>query len=226
MKKVCLLGTSNTLKEAPFNEDMEFWALNDMYSVVPIERITRWFEMHNMGFLRNYRSRGTSAPHLPQLAKLTIPVYMQQYNDEVPTSIEYPLDDIMKHYGKRYFNSSIDYMLAMAIYEGYEEIHIYGVNMAFQEEYQEQRPSCEYWLGRAEGKGIKIVLPKGCDILKSYYIYGYEEAQKNDLRDKAESKIAELSKQAAEFQKNYYLSLGAKDTWEFVLKNLWEAQND
>ena len=214
MKRLCILGTAQTLKEAPINEDYEFWALNDMYKVVPVERISRWFEIHKCDTVE------TKTQHIQVLSQLSIPIYMQEQHPEIPTSVKYPLETLIEHFGRRFFNSTIDYMIALAIYEGYQDISIYGVHMSYMEEYGEQRPSCLYWLGVAEGKGIKIHIPDDSDLLKSYWLYGYEDKKRKDLEVKGNARLKELERQAAEFQKNYYLSLGAKDTWEFILKEL------
>jgi len=214
MKRLCILGTAQTLKEAPINEDYEFWALNDMYKVVPVERISRWFEIHKCDTVE------TKTQHIQVLSQLSIPIYMQEQHPEIPTSVKYPLETLIEHFGRRFFNSTIDYMIALAIYEGYQDISIYGVHMSYMEEYGEQRPSCLYWLGVAEGKGIKIHIPDDSDLLKSYWLYGYEDKKRKDLEIKGNARLKELERQAAEFQKNYYLSLGAKDTWEFILKEL------
>lgn len=58
--------------------------------------------------------------------------------------------------GSRYFptfGSTISYMLAQAVYEKVDEIALYGVGMC--DEYEGQRPSAFYWLGVANGLGIK-----------------------------------------------------------------------
>jgi len=51
------------------------------------------------------------------------------------------------------FGSTISYMLAQAIHENADEIALYGVGMC--QEYEGQRPSAFYWLGVANGLGIK-----------------------------------------------------------------------
>ncbi len=220
-KKVCLLGTSNTLSQAPLSDtSFEHWALNDMYAVIPMANITRWFEIHGREFLNVYRARGTSQNHIDALRALTVPIYMQEQHADIPSSVKYPLEEMIAHFGRQYFKSTLDYMMALALYEGFKEIHLYGVNMADNLEYVHQRPSMEYWIGRAEGMGVKVVLPEGCDLLKGYFLYGYDEKRESDLLVKARAKSAELAKNAAEFQKNYYLSLGAKDTWDFILREL------
>lgn len=216
-----MLGTSNTLKEAPFGDkSFEFWALNDMYAMIPTDNITRWFDIHLRHRIDVYHARVSGKNHIEELKALTIPIYMQEQHDDIPTSVKYPLEEMIKHFGRDYFQSTLDFMIALALHEGFNEIHIYGVNMAVNEEYAYQRPSMTYWLGRAEGMGVKIVLPEGCDILKQYFRYGYEEQKERDLLIKARAKSAELDRQAKEFMKNYYLATGAKDTWDFILREL------
>ena len=46
--------------------------------------------------------------------------------------------------------------------------------MSTREEYTEQRPCCEYWLGKMEGAGMDISLSPGGAILGSKGLYGYE----------------------------------------------------
>jgi len=219
-KKVCLLGTASTLKEAPYSDNsMEFWALGDMFGIVPMDKISRWFEIHSREENERHLVRCINKPHIEALKGLKIPVYMQEYYKDIPASVPYPLADMADKY-RNLFCSTVDYMMALAIDEKYDEVHIYGVNMATNGEYASQRPSLYYWLGQAEGRGIKVVLPEGCDLLKGYFRYGYDEVKENDLLVKARTKSAELDLQSKEFMKNYYLSLGAKDTWDFILREM------
>ena len=105
----------------------------------------------------------------------------------------YPLDEIIEFFGTDFFTNTIDYMLALAIYEGATEINIYGVAMSTSVEYQYQRPGLHFWIGYAMGKGIKVrVKGKDCTLLRAdlgrYEImrpqngllYGYEIPQRID----------------------------------------------
>ena len=47
-----------------------------------------------------------------------------------------------------------------------DEIGLWGVDMKAEDEYAYQRPNIEYWLGIAEGKGIKVHIPEASPILK------------------------------------------------------------
>jgi hypothetical protein len=42
-------------------------------------------------------------------------------------------------------------------------------------EYGTQRPSCEYFVGVAQGRGIKVHLPPECELLKTDFLYGYDQ---------------------------------------------------
>lgn len=44
-------------------------------------------------------------------------------------------------------------------------------------EYGPQRPSCEFFLGIAAGLGIKITIPEQADLLKTRFLYGFEERE-------------------------------------------------
>ena len=128
LKKVAIVGFSNHKTEAPYNDPtFEIWGLNDLHESIP--RWNRWFEMHSDKQIKDYCSRKQGVPYLEGLAKLGVPVYMQKVRPEVPTSVEYPIERMKAQFGD-YFTNSISYMLAMAIDEGYQVIHVYGVDMA------------------------------------------------------------------------------------------------
>lgn len=76
-----------------------------------------------------------------------------------------------------YFTNSFSYMLAMAIMEKFDEIEIYGLctKMETFREYYVHRISTEYLLGYAECKGIKVTVGHRSDLLKTTYLYGYQE---------------------------------------------------
>jgi len=214
MKKVCLLGTSPTLSEAPLDDDtIEKWALNNMYNVVPVEKISRWFQIHSEESVRD-------VPDWEKYKGITVPIYMQEHYDEIPTSIKYPLDEMTKLFGYKLFRSTLDFMMALAIAEEYDVIYLYGVDMANNTEYAYQRPTLMYWIGRAIGMGIKIILPDNCDLLKNYFVYGYDDEKKTDFEIKAKARMAALTSQGRQAEKDYYLTKGAIDTFEYILRDI------
>lgn len=125
---------------------------------------TYLFEIHTM----HTRSDG----YLEFLKDCPIPKIMQK-EDCVLDAAEYPLDKIIDHFDSRYFMCSFAYMIALAMYLGYKEIHMYGVNMLMLDDLS-QKYNCDYWLGKAEESGIKLQLSLYCDLLIMPKLYGYE----------------------------------------------------
>jgi hypothetical protein len=92
-------------------------------------------------------------------------VYLQVADRRIPHATVYPLQDVMSTCGD-YFSSSVAYMLALAIHEGAQEIALYGVTMEADDEYGFQRPNCEYLIGLARGRGIKVHIPEQSSLCK------------------------------------------------------------
>ncbi|MFH0957705.1 MAG: hypothetical protein V1897_03290, partial [Pseudomonadota bacterium] len=135
----------------------EIWGINQLYIAFPAmaKHATRWFQIHTR---REYDAAVRDHAHHKWLSEQTLfPIYMQGRDPEVPMSIPFPKDEIVNIFS-RYFTNSISWEIALAIYEGFKEIHIYGVDMSTDAEYREQRPSCEYFVGWAKALGINVVI--------------------------------------------------------------------
>ena len=88
----------------------------------------------------------------------------------------YPLSKVIHKFETDYFSNTVDYAIALVIYEGYTEIDLYGVNMSAPGEYAYQKPGVDFWCGMAMGKGIKVnVFGKESRIMKTRdnKLYGY-----------------------------------------------------
>jgi hypothetical protein len=247
-KKVFIVGCSNTRTEVPWDEvkagKAEAWGVNNLFHSMPLEKypFTRWFEIHfidnsESGVLRRrfdpiFRGqsveeyfKGGIAPDgkkVHGLSTLGIPVYMQKLWPEVPNAIIYPLEKITQQFGD-YFTNSISYQIALAIDEGFEEIHVFGVDMAvsspklLHDEYSHQRPSCEYFLGVAVGRGIKIFVPDTADLLKTRFLYGYDEPKQSKWDKKKAAMLEHIDHQhqkaagqKAEMQRKEDQAIGAR----------------
>lgn len=200
--KVCIVGFAPSWQETPWGDkDTEIWCLNEFYKVgktVPGFKVDRWFEIHD----RNSKSKATPE-HIQFLQNCPVPVYMWQKYDDIPNSVAFPKNEILDYFesreyrGARYFTNSISWFIALAIMEGFKEISVLGVDMATDSEYGWQRPSCEYWIGIAEGMGIKVNIPAASDLLKCTQLYGFESNNKNRVWMKTQ--IDELKKRTQQF---------------------------
>ncbi len=76
----------------------------------------------------------------------------------IPSSIGYPLKEIIEEFDCDYFPSTVTYCIAYSIYKGYESVECYGIGCAQHEEWAYQRSAVSHWLGIAKGRGMKIAV--------------------------------------------------------------------
>lgn len=96
----------------------------------------------------------------------------------------YPIAEIVSFFRTDYFTNTVDYALALAIYRGFTDIGLYGVNMLRGSEYAYQKAGVEYWIGQAMGRGIRVLNhSKISTVLKTKngLMYGYDIPQKGIL---------------------------------------------
>lgn len=180
MRKVAVIGKcSNTRADAPIHDtSWEIWALG----WDPLPTCHRMFEMHN--YWRNFLgNEEDAAAHRRWLMGQHVPVYMLQREEDIPTSVAYPMDAVADYCGRTYqgtpyLESSISYMVALAIYERVDRIGIWGCDLTTAGEYAYQRPNLEYLIGFARGKGISVYVPPQSSIMThaNGTPYGYWQA--------------------------------------------------
>ena len=196
--KVAIIGCAETTKDRAMKlfkqPGWEFWGINTLHKSFPSlwqgdkPPVTRWFQVHK--FERAIDEKLDYKHWEWVKAQTKFPIYMVHPNSqlrfdnkandgknpfkEVPMAVPYPRYEITDSFGY-YFTNSISWMIALAIYEGFKEIHMYGIEMALSGEYGYQRPSVEYFMGIARGMGIKLYVPERCDLLKTTVLYGYED---------------------------------------------------
>lgn len=213
-EKVCIIGCSDSKDLAPIKDSgYEFWGVNNLFLTMPDVNWTRWFEIHTIifdgiNFLRrgDHEFRGlTVNKYLEKLAQVKCPVYMQKKWPSIPNSIPYPKNEVVKRFGN-YFTNTISWEIGLAIYLGFKEISIYGVDMAVGSEYQHQRPSCEYFIGIARGLGINVIVPDEADLLKTRFLYGFEQQKEDAFSKKVKHAILSMQKrrQQAYMQKEMF----------------------
>jgi hypothetical protein len=221
---------------------MEVWTLNEAYNLlkqinVPVTRISRWFEIHDP----NSPSKNTPE-HINFLKNCPVPLIMQKENAEFPNSIAYPREEVKAMLNENFiidevgcefreWSNSISGLIALAILEGYEEIHVTGVDMAQSQEYAFQRSSATALILFAAGKGIKVLIPRTSELCKFPQDYGFEtdnavrhkkKARKKELKARMNNFLAEINKAQAAI-KQYEISVaqiqGAISEIDYDLNN-------
>ena len=207
-KKVACVGfASNTLHLVPWNDpEYEIWGMNQGHLHFQ-RQADRWFEMHQPEATADVRDPN----YLQFLNSVTIPVYMTDLRPEVPNAVRYPIEKACQWVGRDYFMSTVAYMLVLAAMEGFEQVDLYGINLAIGDEYFYEKPNCEYLIGKLEGRGITVYVPQASSLLKQFRRYGYHvDARPNQsLKALLQARIGSYKSQCEQAQASFNTALGA-----------------
>ncbi len=159
MKDLIILAKGATKIQCPF-DGAEVWGVNDVGS--------------DPAFKGKHLDRVfTFDPRTPEFlaeAKSVAPIWSwRDYAD-----VRYPLEDVIKKLGTSYFTNTLSYMMALAVYEGFTRIRMYGVDAPYGGIYFMEKAGIEYWIGRAQQAGIEVITAEGSDLLRTHdgLLYG------------------------------------------------------
>lgn len=143
----------------------------DLKQFQAVRRADAVFQMHVPAVWMNPRNANDPG-HFDWLKTQNVcDVYMQEQYPEVPRAVRFPLEEIVAHFGVRFFSSSPEYAIALAVYQGYRRIEIYGIEMETNTEYAYQRVGMAYWIGMARGRGVEVAAHMS---LFDAPLYGYD----------------------------------------------------
>jgi hypothetical protein len=207
---VALVGFGESMdyfRELP--DSVPIWTVNasqiDTYNFPHIDRM---FDMHKLQDLILDKPRVDRL-----LEELPYPIYMLDEFPPFPSVKKYPLNEYLaevfeliylgdKH--AKFADSSFPYMLAMAVWEGYSPIHIYGFEFRADTEYRYQRIGAGLLIGWAAGKGAEIRLPETSSLLPDT-LYGYTDYQ-TISRQTLETELAKFQNRLQVWLGNFNLA--------------------
>lgn len=173
MPTVQIVGAASSIINWPVIDGAERWVFNASYLLDQGRPYTRVFELHD--------SEITKAV-IPQAwawcQTQDHPVYLLAPHPDLPNARIFPLWELAQHFAydghaEWCFGCTVDYLIALALYEGFTHIELAGIEVRDSVEYQEQRASLSYWIGRARGLGVKVVCSKTSSLGTVPALYGY-----------------------------------------------------
>ena len=225
-RKIAVLGSAvSSVGMAPFHEpDWEIWGCSPANKGLP--RVDVWFELHNP----EVKIREGLTEWLNWLKEQPV-VYMQKAYPGYKGAREFPLQPLVEKWGPFWWTSQLSLMLALAIEQKPDMIGIFGVDMAANSEYNQQRLACQFFIQHiVRETSIELTVPPESDILEPAPIYGYCEssrqfrkflARKNELQSRIRNLEADATQKMAE---KAHL-VGALDDMEYHLAH-WANRND
>jgi hypothetical protein len=215
MKKLAIVGAeAQTRHLAPYDDqDYVIWVFNEWGNAEWCKRWDAVIQVHNPSVYKDINNK-KDPQHWDWLKrKHGKPIYMQDVDPQVPDSRRYPIEQVLelmsniryKGEKQKYFRATISYAIALALYLGYKEIHIYGVELSHHAEYKSQRDNFIFWNGVAAGRGVVINL-HCCNGLFDRPLYGFEEYMQEDAIQRY---IEGITAQLEEAKKRVYQLEGA-----------------
>jgi len=176
------------------NPEWRLWTLNmGLYDgELEEHEVDALFEIHWPWMIRSkHTTYGSDGGYDAWLRRPhAFPIYMQEAMPEYPSSVKYPLRDVVINLfsntwrGSRrakFLTSTFSQMLGLALLmhdrgQKIEEIRLYGVEMTSNLQWSWQRPGAHRMFGHVEARGIKLWTPEDVALLDAP-IYGYEETE-------------------------------------------------
>jgi hypothetical protein len=238
-KKIAIVGTapSSVMLVPMADPQWSIWACSPGCAVYlptqPGYRVDEWYEPHRWGpredwitahfreFMRQFKGPVWVNPdHADQLVA----------TGEIPTAVALPVDELIRHFGRRFWCSTPSYMIASAILQEPEEIGLFGIDMSATDEYGYQRASMHHFIDMAETRGIKITVPPESDLLYPPQMYAIHEtdpvlikwlARQREVQGRFND--AAVREQNARDEKHYLR--GAVDNLAYMRANAWYYRN-
>ena len=181
---VAIVGLGNT--QGTFTSSVangkyfdEVWAINSM--MVPIKH-DRVFMMDPASRFLDTENAGPQTEAMRKaLGKHEGPIYTCTLDNRVPGAVEYPLEQVVKDTGLCYFNNTVPYAVAFAIYHKVTHLYLYGIDYSYKSNIvmaEAGRACTEFWISAAIARGIKVEVAYNSTLLDTNVpdeekLYGY-----------------------------------------------------
>lgn len=158
MRRLSIVGKSPGFEKYLEVEEAHVWCVSSVFKQMVPQKVTCIFNLHKPEVFESW---------LPEEAGRVVTAHP----GKLINYRYFPANDLINKYG-HVFGSSIVWMIAAAIEQGYEEINIFGCDMATHEEYIDQRDTFFYMIGRAEAVGVKVNIPQTSRAFFKDRVYG------------------------------------------------------
>ena len=134
----------------------EVWTLNDWYSFHPDMQPVRIYNPHDW---RTKPESGRAVGDWRSRYEESGAEIVSVFPLGLPRERRFDLLCGVRQFGKSFFRSTLAYMFAEAIWEGVEEVELYGIKLDTAGEYSYQVPSVLRNIEAARNAGIKVIAP-------------------------------------------------------------------
>ena len=156
----------------------EVWGINSIGAIIYVDRtfmmdpVSRFLDTENAG-----TQTGIARDFLKNNKK---PIVTCQLDDRISYLELFPLKEVATDLGYCYFNNTVAYAMAYAIWSKVEKICLYGIDYTYKNVNMAEsgRACVEFWCAIAVSKGIKLEIASSSTLLDTHVpinekLYGY-----------------------------------------------------
>ena len=187
----------------------EVWAINAMVGV--LKRIDRAFIMDPVSRFFDTNDAGNMTTMMKEtLPTIECPIYTCELDKRVSALEEYPIETIVKDLNCGYFNNTIAYAIAFALWNQVGGVNMFGADFTYKGNLyfaESGRACCEFWLAKCMDEGIivQVAVTSGlldADVPLQEKMYGYHRLEDPFVTYMVENKLkicrwSEVEKQKA-----------------------------
>ena len=161
---VCCIGPYTE----PKRDGEEIWAVNTAFRKPTYQKgIDRLYVMDSLDTWVELDYKDQT--FVEQVNALNCPIVTLAHFPEVPQSRAFRKREIESAFNTKYWGSGISYMIADALYDGYEKIVLHRTNsLDGSKEYWIQKRCHDFWCGYAMGMGVEIVTSDDSYLMKNH----------------------------------------------------------
>lgn len=164
----------------------ETWVVNAIGGTLAHDRV---FHMDDMR-LQEMRASANPKSNVAGLANWLRthpgPIYTSRAYPEFPGAVEFPLAEVMTATGHGYFNNTVAYAIAYALYlkltqGGPRRLELYGVDFSYPNAHKREkgRACVEFWLGLCSAHGVDMMIAQDSMLMDAAVpegekLYGYD----------------------------------------------------
>jgi len=163
------------IRSEPFDE---VWGINCVGGIIHVDKTIMMDPVSR--FLDSEDAGSQTGVARDFLAKNTKPIITCEMDDRVEHLEPYPLEEVIKELNVCYFNNTVPYAIAYAIYYGAKELCLYGLDYTYKNVSMAEagRACTEFWCAIATTRGIKIEVAHSSGLLdtnvpENEKLYGY-----------------------------------------------------
>ena len=158
----------------------EIWAINAMIGVLP--EIDRAFILDPMSRFLDTEDAGSMTQMMRKyLPQAKYPIYTCELDERIPYAEEYPLPNLVEDLGCAYFNNTVAYAIAFALWNKVSHLTVFGVDFTYKTNMhfaESGKACCEFWLAKCMENGIDVSVAPRSNLLETNVdakekLYGY-----------------------------------------------------